>query len=117
MHGVGSQVVFPWWACARGPQTQSNPNSRGHRGAQEAMLSKTVPKDGSTESLLSTGLNNKVVKMGLALWGFRLHNNLHCANSKNKTSLKMSKSADAPLPTLHYNSGREITDKPRKNIL
>lgn len=55
--------------------------------------------------------------MGLALWGFRLHNNLHCANSKNKTSLKMSKSAEAPLPTLHYNSGREITDKPRKNIL
>lgn len=42
------------------PQTQSNPNSRGHQGAQEPMLSETVPKDGSTESLLSTGLNNKV---------------------------------------------------------
>lgn len=55
--------------------------------------------------------------MGLALWGFHLHNNPHCANSKNKTSLKMSESTDAPLPTLHYNSGREITDKPRKNIL
>lgn len=37
------------------------------------MLSKTLPKDGLTESLLSTGLNNKVAgdKMGLALWGFR----------------------------------------------
>lgn len=117
MHRGGLRLCFHGGHVRGAPQTQSNPNSHGHRGAQEAMLSETVPKDGSTESLLSTGLNNKVAKMGLAHWGFHLHNNLHCANSKNKTSLKMSKSAEAPLPTLHYNSGREITDKPRKNIL
>lgn len=112
----GSQDVLPWWACARGPPDTVSPAQTPlvTQEPSQLRLPRLWPQDGSTESLLSTGLNDKVAGNGsTGTFGFRLHRMTLLPAAKTKPSLKMPRTvmANAPSPPLRLSAGDNLINQ------